>query len=122
MTLRTAFCLALLLAFGAGSLHADVLTTTDGLVLEGEVEKLPNGWDRVRTAQGEVELAPEAVAAVKKGANPRAELTKAAKATKAEDAVGFYRLALRAEEAGLVDLRRSYLERVLKIDADHHGL
>ena len=44
---RTAWLLALLL-LPLSTAHADVLTTTDGLVLEGKVEKLDGGLTRVR--------------------------------------------------------------------------
>ena len=37
MTLRTAFALLLMLALVPTALHADVLTTTDGLVLEVKI-------------------------------------------------------------------------------------
>ena len=119
MTLRIAFVLALLLVAAPAALHADVLTTTDGLVLEGTVEKLPGGWYRVTTGSGPVELGPDAVASVKRGVSPRATLVAEAEALDAKDAVAWYRHALRAEQAGLEDLRRSYLEKVLTIESDH---
>ncbi|MDF1702289.1 MAG: HEAT repeat domain-containing protein [Planctomycetota bacterium] len=124
MTLRTTFYLLTLLllvlpTLGAAALHADVLTTTEGLVLEGTVEKLPNGWYRVTTKAGPVELAPDAVASVQEGVSPRAKLLAEAAETDAKDAVAFYRHALRAEAAGLEDLRTTFLKRVLAIHGDH---
>ena len=98
---------------------ADVLTTAEGLVLEGRVEKLPNGWYRVHTPEGAVELAPKAVASVTLGVTPSADLRKEAAAVDAADAVALYRLALRAEEAGAADLAQELLARVLKLDVDH---
>ena len=41
----------------SGLAAADVLTTTDGIVLEGKVEKLAGGWYRVTTKDGEPGLA-----------------------------------------------------------------
>ncbi len=119
MTLRTAFALVLMLALLPGALQADVLTTTDGLVLEGTVEKLPTGWYRVTTKSGSVEIGPDAVASVKRGVSPRAALLAEAQSTDAKDAVAWYRHALRAEQAGLDDLRRDYLAKVIALQPDH---
>lgn len=109
---------ALLLAWGPAA-GADVLTTIDGLTLEGEVERLPSGWYRVTTESGSVEFAPGAVATVKKGPGPRAAFLAEAAQVDAKDAQGQYRLALKAEEAGLTDLARAAYRRVLEFDPDH---
>ncbi len=111
-------CASLLLALGA-PLQADVLTTTEGMVLEGKVEKLPNGWYRVETKAGKVELGPKAVASVQMGAAPRAAFLAEAAKVDGKDPVALYRLALSAEAKGLADLSRSYMERVLKLSPDH---
>lgn len=122
MSLRYVPCfllVAALLLAGAPAVRADVLTTTDGLVLEGTVTKLPNGWYRVETKEGSVEFAPKTVAQVQRGASPRAELRKQAAALAKKDAVGLYKLALKAEESGLEDVRGELLTRLLEIDPDH---
>lgn len=104
---------------GTPGAQADVLTTREGLVLEGRVEKLANGWYRVHAGKDAVELAPESVASVRTGATPRADLLAEAESTDANDAVALYRHALRAEAEGLEDLRRDFLERVLALETDH---
>lgn len=127
-TARLGAALAVLAAafLPAATVAADVLTTTDGLTLEGKVEKLETGWYRVTTDQGVVELGPDAVAGVTRGASPRATLLAEAKTlegrgAEAKDPIAWYRYALRAEEAGLVDLRRTFLEKVIALDADHRA-
>ena len=108
-----------LLAFLGATAQADLLTTTDGLVLEGTVEQLPNGWTRITTADGSVDFPKSAVASVRKGASPRAAFLAEAADIDPKDAVKQYRLALKAEEAGLDDLARTYLERVIALESDH---
>jgi hypothetical protein len=122
MTLRRLLILpalaALFFAWGP-VVQADVLTTTDGLTLEGEVERLPHGGYRLTTEKGSVEFPASSVAHVKEGPGPRAAFLAAAARVDAKDVVGQYRLALRAEEQGLVDLARAAYRRVLELDADH---
>ena len=100
-----------LMAFLGATAQADLLTTTDGLVLEGTVEQLPNGWTRITTADGSVDFPKSAVASVRKGASPRAAFLAEAADIDPKDAVKQYRLALKAEEAGLDDLARTYLDQ-----------
>jgi len=116
--------LGLLLAAVLGGLgprpaRADVLTTTDGLVLEGPIKVRPDGWVRVFTKAGPIDLAPSAVARVVKGSSPRAAFLAEAAHVEARDAAGQYRLALRAEEAGLEDLVPIYMRRVIVLEPDH---
>ncbi len=123
LILRLPVCALLLAALltlaPASAARADVLTTTDGLVLEGKVEKLANGWYRIRTKDGAVEFAPKAVASVKRGASPRADFLKEAAKVAAKDEIAIYRLALKAEEAGLADVAQGLYRRLLKLDEDH---
>lgn len=113
--------LVLLSALAAAPLRADVLTTTDGLVLEGKVERLPNGWVRITTEAGTVDFAKSAVASVKKGASPRATFLATAAGVDEKDVTQQYRLALGAEEAGLRDLAQAYLKRVIALKPDHRA-
>jgi len=112
-------CALLICTLLPGRASADVLTTSEGLVLEGRVEKLENGWYRVHTTDGAVEFAPKAVASVTMGATPCADLRKEVAAADAKDAVALYRLALRAEEAGAEELAQELLTGVLALEPDH---
>jgi hypothetical protein len=118
MTLRIGIGLILALALGAGTARADVLTTTDGLALEGRVEKLPDGRYRVTTEDGRVELAARQVASVRRGIHPRADLRARARALDPHDALAFTKLALEAEGQGLADVARELYEHVLTLDPD----
>jgi len=121
-SLRRALYVALALALTGGTaapLAADVLTTTEGLVLEGRIEKLPEGWMRVHTPGGPVEIGPKAIASVELGVAPRATFLAEAAKVDAKDPVALYRLALTAEAKGFADLFRTYLKRVLALRPDH---
>jgi hypothetical protein len=98
---------------------ADVVTTTDGLVLEGTVERASDGAYVLTTPQGTVRLAAASVAAVKPGEGPRAAFLKAEAKADPKDVAAQYRLAVEAEEAGLADLARAAFERVLALAPDH---
>ena len=98
---------------------ADVLTTTDGLVLEGRVEKLANGWYAVTTDAGTVKLAPEAVSSTRMGESPRADFLKAHAQVDPKDARAQYRMALEATELGLEDIARAAYARVIAVESDH---
>ena len=98
---------------------ADVLTTIDGMTIEGKVEKRENGWYRVTTAEGVLNLAPDGVKAVEAGKSPRAALEgKLAEIGKA-DVRRTFALALEAEAAGLLDIAELAFARVLAQDPDH---
>jgi hypothetical protein len=98
---------------------ADVLTTTDGLRLEGQVTRDAAGNYVVRAASGEVVLAPEAVAGVEPGEGPRARLERTRAGLAADDAAGFYRLALEADAAGLADVASEAYAVVIRLQPDH---
>jgi hypothetical protein len=122
MTTRRRLALSLpLFALVAGGLPAgaDVVVTKDGLVLEGAVTKAADGSVTVRSDTGEVRLAAASVRTVTAGEGPREALGREAKALEAGDAAGWYRLSLRAEEAGASDLARTALRKVIAADADH---
>ncbi len=109
---------SVLLALPAVSL-ADVVTTKDGLVLEGKVTKAPDGAVVVVTEAGEVRLAGDAVLSIVEGEGPRTAAGKAIAALGKDDAAGHYRLALSLEAQGLADLARQEYEAVVAADADH---
>lgn len=114
-----ALALAILMLGLPAAAVADVITTSDGLVIEGEVTKLKSGWYRVTTAEGSVELAPDGVVSVTDGEGPRTRLlarrTKLAK----DDVRGHFALALEAEAAGQPDIARTAYEAVLAADTNH---
>jgi len=103
----------------AGLAAADVLTTTDGLQLEGRVTKDAAGNYVVHAESGEVVLAPDQVTGVEAGAGPRARLAEKRAALAADDGAGYYRLALEAEAAGLVDVAREAYAVVVRLQPDH---
>src|SRR6188768_4210439 len=98
LALAAGLCLALPPA------SADVVTTRDGLALEGTAAKQADGAWRVETPDGVVTLPAASVVNVVPGPGPRsAFLAKAARVPEG-DAAGQYRLGLEAESAGLRDL------------------
>jgi len=109
---------ALLLALPAGA-GADVVKTSDGLVLEGTVTRDDAGRYVVATDAGTVVLEAAAVAEVHEGDGPRARLAKQRAALAPDDAAGLYRLALEAEAEDLADVAREALEAVVRVDPDH---
>jgi hypothetical protein len=107
-------------ALPAGRLaFADTVVTKDGLVLEGAVTKAADGAVTVVSEAGTVRIAASAVKSVTPGEGPRAALRREAKALAASDAAGWYRLSLRAEEAGAPDLAREALRAVVAAEPDH---
>lgn len=115
----------LLLAGGVPGLlpsaAADVVTTRDGLRIEGEAQRVEGGGWRVVTPEGEVLLGMAEVVAVSVGAQPRAQLDARAAALAPDDLPGHYRLALEAQAEGQLDIARRALERVLVLDPDHRA-
>ncbi len=105
------------LALGLSVAHAGVVRTTDGLVLEGTVERAADGGVTVTTADGVVRLAAARVASVDEADGPsatfRAELLRCA------DADACFRLALRAEAAGATAVARDGYARVVALAPDH---
>jgi hypothetical protein len=114
---RSAFVLGCAL-LPAASAEADVVTTRDGLVLEGRAVRDGAGW-KVETTEGAVVLPSSAVVKVEPGAGPRAGLSERAAKLAADDAAGWYRLALEAEAAGVPDVARSAYERIVAVQPDH---
>jgi hypothetical protein len=98
---------------------ADVVTTTDGLVLEGTVVKGADGSLTVTTADGSVVLQASRVASTTPGDGPRAKAAREAAALPATDVEGHYRLAVRFEANGLRDLAKAEYETVLRVDPEH---
>ena len=109
----------LLLAAGASLASADVVTTKDGLVLEGQVSKASDGAVTVTSPEGSVRLPASRVASVAAGEGPRTALRRELAALPGDDADGRYRLALRAESKGLADVAREAYASVVKVAPDH---
>lgn len=97
----------------------DVVTTKDGLVLEGAVTKAADGSVTVATADGKVVLPSASVGSITPGVGPREAALKESAAVPATDADGHYRLAVRFEAQGLADLARREYEIVLVASPDH---
>lgn len=111
--------LAVLAASALAPLRADVVTTQDGLALEGTVERQAGGGVRVLTDAGPVLVGPERLLAVKPGDGPRTTWRRAVERAAPADAAAWYRLALEAEALGL---RAEALEahaQVLRLDPEH---
>ncbi|MCA9316362.1 MAG: HEAT repeat domain-containing protein [Planctomycetes bacterium] len=100
---------------------ADVVTTRDGLRVEGQASRLEDGRWRVATPDGEVFLRADDVVAVVEGAAPRARIEERLEGLAADDVAGHYKLALEATAEGQADLARRSLERVLVLDPDHRA-
>jgi|GEM_PF-1093778 len=124
-SLLQALCIAALIGHlavalpGTGVALADVVTTRDGLVLEGTATTGPDGTVTVTTADGAVRLPPEAVASVDAGDGPNAALRKDAAALAPGDVEGWFRLALRADAAGGAAASRAAYQAILAMDPDH---
>ncbi len=108
--------LALLSGRGVG---ADVVTTTDGLVLDGTVEKAADGSLSIKTAAGVVRLAKERVRSIAAGEGPETAQAAALTALANDDLDGRFKLALRAEADGAPFAARRAYESILAIDVDH---
>ncbi len=104
---------------GLASARADVVTTKEGLVLEGAVTREKDGGVTVATATGAVRLAAGEVASVVAGEGPRAAAEKARAALAKDDATGHFRMALSCEAQGLPDLAREEYAAVLALEPDH---
>lgn len=119
MVRRASLSILPLLLLLSGFAAADVLTTNDGLRLEGKVTKDEAGNYVVEAASGVVVLAADRVAGVEAGKGPRARLEKRRLALAEDDAAGFYRLALEAEAAGLTDVAWEAYAVVIGLEPDH---
>jgi hypothetical protein len=111
--------LALVFAIPAAAAAADVVTTKDGLTLEGATTKSADGSVVVATDAGDVRLAASAVASIAAGEGPRTAGKRALAAIAKDDAAAAYRLAASLESQGVSDVAREAYERVLATDADH---
>lgn len=98
---------------------ADVVVTRDGLTLEGEVTRRPDGRLEVRTGEGTVLLEGESVAAHRPGPGPRARARAALADLAADDVAGRYRLAVTLEAEGAHDVAREVLAEVLRLEPEH---
>lgn len=116
---RSAFAIALLALSLPGLAGADVLTTSDGLVIEGKVTKLDNGGYRVTNPDGSVDLTAKQVVSVKAGEGPRTRLLARQTKLAADDVRGHFALALEAEAAGQPDLATQAYAAVIAADANH---
>jgi nitroreductase len=116
---RSRLLAALVLTAGAAAATADVVTTKDGLVLEGTTSRAPDGSLTVTTPDGVVRLPAARVATVTPGEGPRTALRRELSALPAPDAEARYRLALRAESAGFSDVAREAWESVVRADPEH---
>jgi hypothetical protein len=104
---------------GRPSADAGVVRTTDGLVLEGDVERAPDGSVAVTTADGVVRLAASRVASVDEAAGPSAALRTELAALAPADVDGRFRLALRAEAAGATGVAMDAYASVVDAAPDH---
>lgn len=104
--------------YGAPRGAADVVTTLDGVEVEGEVERQ---GERVivKTADGEVVLASADVRTVTAGESARGAARRAAAALAQDDVVGRYRLAASADAQGLADVAAELYLSILAQDPEH---
>lgn len=107
------------IAAGSGMAAADVVTTTDGLVLDGRVETDPVGRVTVTTAAGSVRLEKNRVASMVPGDGPETRHASALRALAPDDVDGRFRLALRADAEGAPSVARLAYASVLALDPEH---
>jgi len=110
--------LASLAVLGTRAGSADVVTTKDGVVVEGTVERTADEVI-VHTAAGDVRLPAAAVATVVAGDSARATARRAADALAADDVAGRYRLAVASEAQGLADLAAHLYASILAVEPEH---
>jgi hypothetical protein len=116
-----AFAAALVVVSLPAPGSADVVTTKDGIVLEGSATKAGDGSVVVATEAGDVTLPAGSVKSIVPGEGPRSAARRASAALARSDAQGHYRLALSLEAEGLADLARCEHEAVLAVDPEHAG-
>lgn len=119
--LAPAAILALVLGRAAGpeSARADVVTTTEGLVLDGRVETASDGAVTVTTNGGVVRLPKDRVKSVVAGEGAATRHAAALAALAKDDLDGRFRLALRAEADGAVAVARDAYASVVALDPEH---
>lgn len=98
---------------------ADVVTTRDGLVVEGAVTRDKDGSVTVTTARGEVRLAGADVLSLVAGDGPRAAAERERRTLPKSDATGHFRLALALDAQGLGEFAREEYAAVLEVEPDH---
>jgi hypothetical protein len=101
---------------------ADVVRTRDGLSIEGKATRAADGSVSVETTEGLVTLAASRVEAVEAGEGPKTALAREFAALEkdgSKDVDARYRLAIRAEAAGAIDLSKSAYESVVTLNPDH---
>ena len=118
LVLPVALGLACLGAAGPRVGTADVVTTKDGVVVEGSVERTP-AEVIVRTSAGEVRLPAASVASVVAGDSVRTEARRALDALAASDVTARYRLAASLEAKGLADVAACAYASILEVEPDH---
>jgi hypothetical protein len=99
---------------------ADIVTTKDGVVVEGAVERTA-AEVIVRTSAGEVRLPAASVASVVAGDSARTEARRALDALPAADVTARYRLAASLEAKGLADVAAHAYASILAVEPDHRG-
>lgn len=110
---------ALFAARAAGPVAADVVTTTEGLVLEGRVETKADGSVGVTTPTGTVTVPKARIRGIEAGDGAQTTLRAALAGLPKDDVDGRFRLALRAEAAGATGVAREAYEAILALDPDH---
>ena len=98
--------------------RADVVTTKDGLVVEGSLARDKDGSVTVTTAHGDVRLPSADVVSITAGDGPRAAADRARRALAKTDATGHFRLALALDAQGLGELAREEYVAVLEVEPD----
>jgi hypothetical protein len=121
--MRSRFAPFLLIAIACSALAplagGDVVTTKDGLVLEGAVTKGEAGAVTVATDDGAVRLTAAQVASIAPGEGPRTRAKREAAAIPVRDVEARYRLAVRLQAEGLGDLARAQFETIVRESPDH---
>jgi hypothetical protein len=120
--LAATFASACLLAgpiVGSGSVHADVVTTTEGLVLDGTVERAADGAVTVTTREGTVQLAKERVRSIEAGRAPETTYGALLDSLAGDDLDGRFKLALRAEADGAPGAARRAYASIIAVDPEH---
>ena len=110
---------ALYAARPARPVCADVVTTTEGLVLEGRVEPRADGSVDVTTPSGTVAVGKARIRSIEAGRGAQTTLREALAALAPDDVDGRFRVALRAEAAGAVGVAREAYATILAVEPDH---
>ncbi len=98
---------------------ADVLTTTEGVVLEGRVEKKADGSVDVATPAGTVAVPAARIRSIEAGDGAQTKLRGELAGLSKDDVEGRFRVALRADAAGALGVAREAYASILAVDPDH---